>query len=140
MTTGPQSGCNKSMADVDNSHHTRVFAAAGLWKASGNESYHKYFLVEHCPHYRHYNWQPLPTGENSGGGYTLATMSYGLIKAAAGANPVLPLPVDDTMFDACTSELRYAAAFLLNTTTAAYDLMIPNQALSFRAYGWFFPQ
>jgi hypothetical protein len=137
VTTGPDSGCNKSAADLDMSHHTRVFAAIALYKASANQSYHEYVLDEHCPHYRHYNWEPLPTGENSGGGYTLATLSYALLKAAGTSRT---LHVDTTMFDACMSELRYAAAFHLNSTTAAYGLMMPQQALNFRAYGWFFPQ
>eukprot|EP01046_Picozoa_sp_COSAG06_P033750 COSAG06_NODE_3471_length_5297_cov_2.636591_1_plen_1225_part_10 len=143
VTTGPDSGCNNSAADLDMSHHTRVFAAIALYKASAystngaNPIFHKYFLDEHCPHYRHYNWEPLPTGENSGGGYTLATMSYALLNATG---KLRTLSVDEAMFNACSSELGYAAAFHLNSTSAAYNLMMPKQALDFRSYGWFFPQ
>ena len=136
VTTGPGSNCNRSLADGDMSHHTRVFAAAQLYLATGNATYHEYFLAEHCPHYRHYTWEPLPYGENSGGGYTLATMAYALF----GSNASRALPIDRAMATACRNELAYAAAFRLNSSLPAYQLMMPDAIIRFRQYGWFFPQ
>lgn len=133
VTTGPGSGCNNSQADGDMSHHARVWAASQLYLATGNVTYHKYFLTQHCPHYRHYTWEPLATGETAGPGYALATMSYAL----AGTRQLVP--VDAEMLVQCRSELRYAAQFYINSTTA-YGIMLPEEIISFRQYGWFFPQ
>lgn len=36
-------------------------------------------------------------------------------------------PLDPTMAVACKAELAYAASFHLNSTVAAYGLMIPEQ-------------
>ena len=141
VTTGPGSGCNRSGSDTDMSHHTRVWAASQLYLATGNATYHRYFLLEHCPHYRHYTWEPLPYGENSGGGYTLSTMAYGLERHSPGTTlRGAAVALDPDMAAACLDELRFAAEFRLNTTQPAFGLMMPDQAIRFRQYGWFFPQ
>ena len=131
VTLGPGSGCNRSPADNDMSHHARVWASSQLFLATGSDMYGQYLLKEHCPHYRADQWKPLPSGTNAGAGYSLTTIAIALEHT----DPRL----DQTLLSECMAEMRFAAQWRLNNTRS-YGLIFAQPMIDFNRWGWVFPQ